>query len=229
MIHENNTLETNKEKAEFFADKLKNTFSDSDDYCQTFNKEKFETINTWVSNYLENDTNQEIPMITIQEISTAIKKTNTKTSYDINQLNNKLIKNSSITIQFLLKELFNKCIQYNKLPMIYKKSQVTMIPKKGDATNPKNYRPISVTSCLIRLFEKIIQQRLENILNDNDLITKYQSGFRNNRQTKDNLIFLSQKTIEGFNNHQKTCAIFYGIASAMIEYGSMDLSTKCTK
>jgi hypothetical protein len=89
-----------------------------------------------------------------------------------------------------------------------------MIPKKGDSWNPKNYRPISITSCLHRLFEKVILNRLESCIDANNILTKYQSGFRHSRQTKDNLLFLCQKTIEKFNTKQKMCAIFYDIASA---------------
>jgi hypothetical protein len=54
-----------------------------------------------------------------------------------------------------------------------------MLPKKPTERNKiKNYRPISITSCLARLNEKIIKERLVFSLNPKQIISKNQSGFR---------------------------------------------------
>jgi hypothetical protein len=41
-----------------------------------------------------------------------------------------------------------------------------------------------------------------------------QSGFRQNRQTRDNIFHLTQKVTESFNRSKKVCAIFFDIAAA---------------
>ena len=89
-----------------------------------------------------------------------------------------------------------------------------MIPKKGDKKNIKNYRPISSTPCIMKLFEKIIYKRITKYLTTNDVIIKQQSGFRSHRQCKDNLIFICQKILESFGNRKKACCIFFDIQSA---------------
>ena len=79
-----------------------------------------------------------------------------------------------------------------------------MIPKsnlnKGDASN---YRPISITPCISKLFEKVISFRLVDFLDRNKIMIDCQSGFRKHRQTKDNIFYLVQKIKESFNRKKK--------------------------
>jgi hypothetical protein len=89
-----------------------------------------------------------------------------------------------------------------------------MIPKKGEKNSPSNYRPISITSVLARLCEKLIKNRINKHLKENKIIVNYQSGFRKFRQTKDNLIHVIQKSIESFNRKRKIIALFFDISSA---------------
>jgi hypothetical protein len=56
--------------------------------------------------------------------------------------------------------------------------------------------------------------KLKEFLKMKKIIIKQQSGFRECRQTKDNICFITQKTIEQFNRGKKVCAIFFDIASA---------------
>jgi hypothetical protein len=222
-LNDNNILlDTDEKKANYFKTKLGNTFKDGGEYCTTFNMEHKTFIEQWKTNFINNMFEQRnnnnfinnIQKITIQEVKQAIKNINAKNSVDTNNISNKLLKNASTQMQFLLQTLFNRILIENKYPENWKKSMITMIPKKGDLCNPKNYRPISITSSILRLFEKIIHKRMEIFVENNNLISKFQSGFRQHRQTKDNLLFLCQKTMENFNFNKKVCTIFYDIASA---------------
>ena len=59
----------------------------------------------------------------------------------------------------------------------------------------------------------MISIKLKKFLEDN-IIIKQQSGFRNNRQTKDNICFMTQKIKDQFNRKKKASGIFFDIASA---------------
>jgi len=90
-----------------------------------------------------------------------------------------------------------------------------MIPKKSDNKyDINNYRPISQTPCLAKLFERMISGRLKSFLKVNNILISCQSGFRQNRQTKDNIFQLTQKVSETFNRKKKLCCIFFDIAAA---------------
>ena len=72
-----------------------------------------------------------------------------------------------------------------------------MIPKKENKSSlPADYRPISLTSCIGKVVERVVKNRLYRFLESKNLIVKEQSGFRNKRGTADNLLFMSQKIRE---------------------------------
>ena len=73
------------------------------------------------------------------------------------------------------------------------------IPKPNkDHTEATNYRPIALTSCLCKTMERMIHDRLVWFLESNQLITKYQAGFRKNNCTNDHLIRLESFIRDAF-------------------------------
>ena len=105
-----------------------------------------------------------------------------------------------------------------------------MIEKKADdLSNPKNYRPISITACLCMLLERIILKRLQDYLENNGLLMNHQSGFRARRSTRDNLVFIIQKIREAFNRQRKAIAIFFDIEAAFDKVWHAGLIHKMTK
>ena len=90
-----------------------------------------------------------------------------------------------------------------------------MIPKTDKKSNdPNNYRPISLTSCLSKLAERLIKTKLTKFLNDNKILVEQQSGFRNKRGTTDNLIYVTQKINENFLRGKNICGLFFDISKA---------------
>jgi hypothetical protein len=117
--------------------------------------------------------------------------------------------------KILILSLFNRSLTLKKIPDKWKYSMIQMIPKKtGSPSNINNYRPISMTSSIAKLFERILSTRIKAHLKSNNILVRNQSGFRNHRQTKDNLLYLTQKTTESFNRSKNVCAIFFDIQSA---------------
>ncbi len=74
-----------------------------------------------------------------------------------------------------------------------------MLPKKPPASNPNNYRPISLLSCLSKLLERIVAQRIADFLQKNGILLRQQSGFRCARRKTDNLAFQTQMFQEAFS------------------------------
>ena len=59
------------------------------------------------------------------------------------------------------------------------------VPKKGDASNPSNYRPIAITSVICKVMETLLAKNLLKYLEQNNLISDRQYGFRKSRSTGD--------------------------------------------
>ena len=74
--------------------------------------------------------------------------------------------------------------------------------KKGDPLNPENFRPITLLSCMGKLFTAILNVRLCNYLEENSLLEENQAGFRQNYSTTDH-IFTLHCIIEYLKFHKK--------------------------
>ena len=73
---------------------------------------------------------------------------------------------------------------------------------KGDPLNPENYRPITLLSCLGKLFTSIINERLNLFLNENNILLENQAGFRKHYSTNDH-IFVLYSLIEILKQQKK--------------------------
>ena len=92
-------------------------------------------------------------------------------------------------------------------------------------------------SSIIKLFERVIEQRLRSYPEDIGFINKYQSGFRQNKSTDDHLFRLSQSVMESFNRGEHVVAAFLDVEKAFdnvwhnglrYEIFILDLPTKMT-
>ena len=111
--------------------------------------------------------------------------------------------------------MFNDIWQKGTFPEIWKEATIIPIPKPGkDHSNPQNYRPIALTSCLCKTLERMINDRLVWFLESNNLLTNIQSGFRHNRTTTDHLIKLENFIREGFIRNEHVVAIFFDLEKA---------------
>jgi hypothetical protein len=160
-------------------------------------------------------TNKQAVPFTLHELNVAIRKLNNSKSNDPIGINNFIIKKLNLNSRKGLLQLYNKCLTENSIPSEWKTAEITMLPKKAnDKTDINNYRSISKTPSLAKLFERLISARLNAFLKKNKILISCQSGFRQNRQTRDNIFHLTQKVTESFNRSKKVCAIFFDIAAA---------------
>ena len=70
---------------------------------------------------------------------------------------------------------------------------------KGKDNDPTNYRPVSIIGCLGKIMEKIIFKYLHNYLQQHEILTKYQSGFRPNDSTTNQLLEIYHIILENLD------------------------------
>ena len=96
--------------------------------------------------------------------------------------------------------IFNLSWSSHSFPFIGKTSSIYPIHKMGKPLDsPASFRSISFTSCVSKLFERIILSRLLFFLESNSILSPRQAGFRSGRFTLDQILFLSQSISDGFN------------------------------
>ena len=102
-------------------------------------------------------------------------------------------------IDFLL-HIFNLSWSSHYFPSIWKTSSIIPIHKMEKPLDfPASFRSISLTSCVSKLFERIILSRLLFFLESNSILSPRQAGFHPGRSTLDQILFLSQSISDGFN------------------------------
>ena len=102
-------------------------------------------------------------------------------------------------MEFLL-YIFNLSWTLHSFPNCWKTSSIIPIHKPGKPRdNPSSFRPISLTSCVSKLFERIILSRVLFFLESNGIFSPHQAGFRPGRSTLDQVLYLSQSISDGFH------------------------------
>ncbi|GBO08917.1 Retrovirus-related Pol polyprotein from type-2 retrotransposable element R2DM, partial [Araneus ventricosus] len=76
-----------------------------------------------------------------------------------------------------LTTIFNLCLEFKKIPEDWKSATTILIPKDGDAADPRNWRPIALSNTLYKLFTKCLAARLSDWCSRYDVLSHCQKGF----------------------------------------------------
>ena len=76
--------------------------------------------------------------------------------------------------------LFNKPLETGTIPQDWRDANVTPIFKNGSKAQCTNYRPISLTSKIAKLLERILSDKIQKLLTLNKFISCHQHGFQRN-------------------------------------------------
>ena len=132
-----------------------------------------------------------------EHIVSAVKEMSVSSSAGPDGLPSSFLKNCLPVLIKPLKILLRKSLDSGDIPAIFKRAAIVPIFKGGDRTCPANYRPISLTPVLMKLFERIIRKQVISFLVVNKLLNPSQHGFRENRSclsalldVYDNLLFM---------------------------------------
>ena len=128
-----------------------------------------------------------------------------------------------------LQFLINAFIFEGSFPQQLKQAHITPIFKSGDAENPKNYRPISITSALAKIFEKSLNEQITEYLNKNILICPNQVGFRKKVSTSDALILATESIRREINENNFVAAACLDLSKAFDSISHETLHQKLEK
>lgn len=156
----------------------------------------------------------------------------------------KLVKNGKAAgadgiLPEFLKNVGPKCINwiaklateignYGKIPKLWLESKVIAILKPNkDASDPNNYRPISLLSTMYKLFERLLLARLQPIVEKS--LPLEQAGFRQNRNCCDQVLAITTHVENGFQQKAKSGALFLDLSSAYDTVWTRGLFLKIAK
>ena len=125
-----------------------------------------------------------------------------------------VLKNCAAELSPVLTRLYRLSYSTGQVPGAWKEANVQPVPKKGDRSDPANYRPIAVTSVLCKVMERIINTKLIRYLEDHSLINDRQYGFRPNRSTGDLLAYVTHVWGDTLDKFGESVAVSLDISKA---------------
>ena len=143
--------------------------------------------------------------------------------------------------QFLL-DILNSFWFSGTSPKSWKISIIVPVLKPlKDSYHPKNYRSIALTSCVSKIYERMVNAQLLWYLESKNLLSNRQFGFRKNRSAIDPLMFLTREIQNTIALRNQTIAVFFdlekaydttwrgGILMQLVEWGIIGYMFYCIK
>ena len=126
-----------------------------------------------------------------------------------------------IVLQTLHKELapilqliYQRSLDSGKLPSIWKEANVSPIFKKGDKSDPANYRPISLTCVLCKVLEHVVASSISRHFTEQNILFDLQHGFREKRSCETQLIMLVDELAKNMQAKKQTDLILLDFSKA---------------
>ncbi|UYV66220.1 hypothetical protein LAZ67_4000859 [Cordylochernes scorpioides] len=164
--------------------------------------------------------------INMKDLDYALENTDLNKTPGPDGIHGQMISNLGKNGKEILLDIFNNSWKTGKLPQDWKTATIIPIKKLDkSADDPKNYRPISLTSICCKLMEKIILRRLTYHLDTRNLLPEEQYGFRKGHGTIDQLLFFTQKEVGLFVHRLLSIllfiksTVFMALFAAALEWG----------
>ncbi len=153
---------------------------------QDFLGEVAENPNVLASKISDDERNELEEPLSIAEFDTAVDKAKCNTSPGIDSISNRFIKHFWYVFRKPLFDYANACYTNGMLTHNFRCAKIRLIPKKGDTSLLKNWRPISLLNCFYKIISRVISIRLRKVM---DKITQVgQKGFSSIKYCQEVLI-----------------------------------------
>ena len=161
----------------------------------------------------EHRSSQKAPKITTEELTNALKTLKNGKAAGYDNVFPEFLKNLGPATIKWLSEFLTRCITEHNIPKHWRKAKVIAIPKPGkDPTSVSSYRPISLLSVTYKILERIILHRINPTVEA--VLNVAQAGFRKGRSTQDQVLALTTHIENGFQQGEKTGAVFLDLTAA---------------
>ena len=169
----NEVIEDPTKMAELFADHFYNCFNHNGNLPNSRNLISYVSTEKTLTNI----------KIDFNAVSRIVKSLPNKCSEDLDGLSYAVIKGGGDILSLQMCRLFQMSLSTETIPSDWKKSMIYPIKKKTNPKTVNDFRPISITSCICRIFERIIRDAVQRFLRDNFSLNLSQHGFMRGRST----------------------------------------------
>jgi len=138
----------------------------------------------------------------VETIILTIKHLRKTNSVGADGIAHRFINDSLPAIAYYLTVIINTSIVTGVYPSLWKHGIITPIFKSGDRDEINNYRPITILPIISKVLEKIVANQLTSFLEENNLISNTQHGFRSKLSTETALLKVTDEIYKNIDNNQ---------------------------
>ena len=182
-----------------------------DQFCSVFTKEPEGTLP-----HFPKRTDELMAFLFVTEVMVCdeIKRLNLNKSLGPDEIHPRFLFELKDEISKPLAFIFQQTLQQGSIPQDWRNAFVSPIFKKGAKNRAENYRPISLTSIVCKIMEKIIKESVLKHLLDNGLLSVKQFGFLSGRSTVTQLLKFLDKCAEHVARGKVVDTIYMDFAKA---------------
>jgi ribonuclease HI len=182
---------SNIEKANLLAQTFANT-SNNSNLSESFKRHRAKMEIQYALQHPQcNDGEAINQAFEFHELATAIRQSKNNSSPGKDRIVYEMLKHLPKPCVELLLDFYNKCWAEGTIAPEWKETIVIPVRKPNKtASDPQSYRPITLSSILCKILERLVTNRLSWYLETNKLLNESQCGFRKNRSTTDQLVRL---------------------------------------
>lgn len=151
---------------------------------------------------------------TLGEISSAL-KSRRDTATGLDWLSYKMFKFLDTKKNIIFLDILNLLWSSSIIPKEWKTESFVPILKAGkDKNSPDSYRPVTLTSCVGKIFEQLLKQRLEYFIESNSILPQNQFGFRRGRSAQQSLSHLFLDIQNATGKQEYLASVFFDLIGA---------------
>ena len=182
-----------------------------------------------ISNELPDVCTQEQVIISKDDVRKAARQLKCRKACGYDGIFNEHLKNGGIKLHEELALLYTDMYNHGHIPEGLKKGIIITLHEGGrkSKSDPNNYRAITVTSCIIKLFERILLQQVEASLNTP--LNMLQGGFRAGLSCNMSSLMLKECISFTKETHSKLFVCFLDVQKPLTVCGIMVYLLNCTK
>ena len=149
-----------------------------------------------------------------RDVHEILRKLKRKKSPGYDDIPVSLIVDGAEQISGPLSKLIYHCLKQSVFPATEKWAKVTPVYKSGERSLMDNCRPISVLTVLSKVFERVVYKQLYGYLEEHELLSQRQFGFRNKSSTQHAVTLFSDFIRHGMDRGLLTGAVFVDLRKA---------------
>jgi hypothetical protein len=206
---------SSSESAQNMADYVGSVFNAPNDFAAELIARKFEELERDRDDELDMAREAEVtldPSFAAEDLDQILNHLNPRKASGADDISNRLLKLTGPTARKHLLQIFNWSHNAGVIPMAWHQSKCFSIHKKGDTSDPANYRIIALESCVLKVLERLMLNRITPIIEPT--LHNLQFGFRKQHSTADALNTILRRIHSAINAKQALPIAFLDIKAA---------------